>query len=463
MKRRLSIQVFIVVLPLLTVSAAARNITFAPASTFPSGASTPTRVWVADLNGDGVPDLVVSDNFNSIAVLIGNGDGTFKTPVVYTEDFYVTGGVAIADFNGDHKLDLAVVGGDDSGNGLALFTGNGDGTFNPPAYSVTPDAGSAIVPVVGDFNGDGKADIFVGGNGNCDVLLGDGKGNFTGLPILPASGDGVAIGDFNHDGILDAATTNLVNDEVAILIGNGDGTFQSPVIISVANEPSGITAADLNNDGNLDLAVTLYSGLEVAILIGDGKGGFTLSGEYLAGYTPGSVVAADFNRDRNLDLAVSDFEGNNLTVLQGNGTGAFSSSFALNTGTGPTSVAVGDFNRDGSPDLAVVSNGENNVEILLNKAGTFVQLSSSRNPSKVGQPVTFTAAVKGSVLTTSTPTGTLTFSSGSTILGTVKLKSGLGSFTTSTLPKGSHKISASYSGDTTFNPNESGVLTQEVQ
>src|SRR5579862_5668964 len=141
---RLRAVLAIVLALFLANTAAARDIRFASAATFPSGASSPTRVWVADLNGD----------------------GTFQAAVVYTEDFYVTGGVAIADFNGDKRLDLAVVGGDDAGNGLALFTGNGDGTFNPPVYSKTQLAGAAIVPVVGDFNHDGKADIFTGGNGS---------------------------------------------------------------------------------------------------------------------------------------------------------------------------------------------------------------------------------------------------------------------------------------------------------
>jgi hypothetical protein len=448
---------------LLTASAAARNISFAPASTFASGASTPTRIWVADLNGDGIPDLVISDAFSSIAVLIGNGDGTFKAPVVYTEDFYVTGGVAIADFNGDHKLDLAVVGGDSSGNGLALFTGNGDGTFNPPIYSTTQLAGAAIVPIVGDFNHDGNADIFVGGDGSSEVLLGNGNGTFSSPPAIPVSGDGVAIGDFNRDGILDVAATNFISDQVAILIGNGDGTFQSAVIISVANEPVGVTCADFNNDGNPDLAVTLYSGDEIAILLGNGAGGFTNSGQWYAGIEPASIVSADFNLDKNIDLAVSDFAGDGVTLLPGNGTGTFSVPFDFSTGYEPTTVAVGDFNRDGSLDLAVTNYGDNNVAILLNEAGTLIHLASSPNPSELGQPVTFTAEVKGSVLTSKTPTGTLTFKAGSTILAIVQLKGGAASFTTSALSKGTHKITASYSGDSTFNPNKSGILVQFVK
>jgi hypothetical protein len=447
----------------LTASAGARNIVFAHASTFTSGASTPTQIWVADLNGDGVPDLVISDAFSSVAVLLGNGDGTFQAPVVYTEDFYVTGGVAIADFNGDHKLDLAVVGGDTLGRGLALFTGNGDGTFNPPVYSKTRLAGAAVVPAVGDLNNDGKADIFIGGNGSSEVLLGNGKGNFRSAALIPASGYEVAISDFNRDGILDVAATDFIRGLVAILIGNGDGTFQSPVAISITGEPTGITCGDFNNDGDLDLAVTLYSGNEVAILLGDGAGGFVNSGQWYAGAEPGMVVSADFNLDKNIDLAISNFAGDGVTLLPGNGTGAFQFPFDFSTGDKPASVAAGDFNRDGSLDLAVINNGDNNVAILLNEAGTFVHLNSSPNPSEIGQPVTFKAGVRGSVLTSITPTGAITFKAGSTVLATVQLKEGSASFTTSALTEGAHQITASYSGNPRFNPNQSGILVQNVK
>src|SRR5258706_10626211 len=146
-------------------SAMARSIQFATARTFGSSANSPNRIVVADLNGDGIPDLVVNDSFNTLAVFLGKGDGTFNSPTIYTLDFYVTGSVAIADFNGDHRLDLAVVGGDTTGNGLALLTGNGDGTFNPPIYTPTILAGAAVVGVAGDFYNDHNVDIFVCGVG----------------------------------------------------------------------------------------------------------------------------------------------------------------------------------------------------------------------------------------------------------------------------------------------------------
>ena len=142
-----------------------RPITFGPAHTFSSSIDQPGCISAGDFNRDGVTDLVVANHFNSVAVFIGKGRGAFQAPVVYTLSFYVTGCVAVGDFDGDGKLDFAVVGGDTTGNGLALFMGRGDGTFNGPTYSLTELAGASIFPVAGKFNADHALDLFVGGNG----------------------------------------------------------------------------------------------------------------------------------------------------------------------------------------------------------------------------------------------------------------------------------------------------------
>jgi hypothetical protein len=130
----------IVMLALVMVGSRAegRPITFAHAKTFKSGVSNPGCVAVGDLNGDGYPDLVVTNHMNSVAVFLGEGGGAFKPPVLYTLDFYVEGCAAVADFNRDHKLDLVVVGGNVNGYSLAVLIGKGDGTFAPPRTSLLP-------------------------------------------------------------------------------------------------------------------------------------------------------------------------------------------------------------------------------------------------------------------------------------------------------------------------------------
>src|SRR5882757_7689783 len=202
---RLSLALAQLLVLLTAVSAVARPIKFVDANTFPSRMTQPTHVAVGDFNADGFPDFVVGNNFNKVAVFLGNGDGTFTNSKVYTLSFYVTGFIAAADFNSDGKVDLAIVGGDTVSNGLALLIGKGDGTFKAPHYFPTSAAGSSIFPAVGDFNNDHKLDLYAGGNGNGEVILGDGKGGFRDGEMEPASGFSVAVGDFNQDGNLDVA------------------------------------------------------------------------------------------------------------------------------------------------------------------------------------------------------------------------------------------------------------------
>src|SRR5260370_10774319 len=155
-----------------TSSIPKRQITFASAQSFNSGVARPGCVATEDFNGDGYRDFVVTDHIHSLAVFLGKGDGTFREPVLYTLDFYVVGCVAVGDFNGDGKMDVVVVGGDSSGNSLALLTGNGDGTFNPPTYLMTKLGGAGLSMGVGDLHYDGNLDIFIGGDAGSGVSLG---------------------------------------------------------------------------------------------------------------------------------------------------------------------------------------------------------------------------------------------------------------------------------------------------
>ena len=451
----------------LTSPVFSRNIRLAPAQTMPNGITHTERVASSDFNRDGNPDLAISSTFNQIAIFLGNGDGTVSGPTIYNLTFYVTGSVTIGDFNSDGNDDLAVVGGDTSDNGLAFLSGNGDGTFNAPVYFPTTLAGSSITAVAADLNGDHNLDLFVGGNGSSQVILGDGLGNFQNGQLEAVYGDGVVIGDFNRDGKLDAATTqpfpSFNSTAVSVLLGNGDGTFQSPMAYAGLEEPAGISSGDFNGDKILDLAVGDYLFNTVVILQGNGDGTFTNIGQWYAGINPGSLAVSDFNADGKLDLAVTDYGGIGVALLPGKGDGTFPKSSYRATGAGPATGTVVDLNHDGSSDLVVVNNLDDTFSVLLNAAGTSVVLGSSPDPSRQWQAVTFTATVQGSVITSPSPTGNVIFKDGSTTLGNATLTGGVASFSTTSLSRGRHYIVAMYAGDPNFNANRSGVLIQVVK
>jgi hypothetical protein len=467
---------------------------FLPAVNYISGGIFATQVAVADVNGDGKPDLIVGNGFNGsipgnggVGVLLGNGDGTFRTAV--THDTGGPGsfvnGVVVTDVNGDGKPDLIVANSCvyDSycltGSTVAVLLGNGDGSFQPPlAYS---SGGTAFSLKVADVNDDGKPDIVVANSdGSVGVLLGNGDGTFQPAQTYGAGGTtgsySVAVLDVNGDGKLDVVVSvlcfaeNCANDGGAgVLLGNGDGTFQPVVTYPSQGLATSVAAADVNNDGKPDLVVTNegHPGT-IAVLLGSGDGVFQSAVTYSAGGYPSSVVIADVNGDGTPDLVVAldTISGTYIQtgaagVLLGNGDGTFQSVQTLGTLAYLSEfVAVADVNGDGRPDVLVVNqwgsspNGgtqPGSVSVLLNnpQSPTTTTLVSSPNPSLVRQAVIFTATVSSKAGTPPNG-GTVTFSNGS-VLGTAPLRGGTASLKTSSfLQGGTFTITASYAGDANF-------------
>jgi hypothetical protein len=479
-------------------------LSFLPAVTYPSGGTNTSSVAVADVNGDGKPDLIITNSYacsppfcltGTVDVLMGNGDGTFQTAVSYGAGGSETMSVAVGDVNGDGKLDLVVANHclsvDDCPTGtVGVLLGNGDGTFQP-VVTYGPGAYGPFSVAVADVNGDGKPDLLVAnmlcvsvGTGCVGVLLGNGDGTFQPAIVYgsgPEYGHSLAVADVNADGKLDllvgstCMSSDICTDLAGVLLGNGDGTFQTVVTYNSGDGyQSSVGVADVNGDGRPDLLVANLDSSTAGVLLGNGDGTFQPVVTYNSGGAtfayPQSVAAADVNGDGKLDLlATNEFDQSGLQgsvgVLLGNGDGTFQPAVPFSSG-GYTalSLAVADVNGDGRLDV-LVANFSGSVGVLLNNPGvqstTSTSLVSSLNPSIRGLPITFTATVisaKGPP-----PNGeTVTFYNGLNVLGTASLSGGIASLTKSSLGSGIHTISAAYLGDATFTGSTSPTLEQVV-
>ena len=360
-----------------------------------------------DFNGDGIPDFAVAGfacsngpglPADSVAVYLGNGDGTLKAPVYYAAGrcpYQVVVGHVRAQGTPE---DLVVV---DAGvgNNVTVLLGNGDGTFQTPITAAS-FVGSITAAAIGDFNGDGKPDIAVsawGGSGatggnlqTLAILLGNGNGTFA-PPVFYQSvinPYGIAVGDFNKDGKLDVILQNP--EALAVSLGNGDGTFlpgyvvltEPTTLVSVTppgpilNGLLSFALGDFNEDGNLDIAAQ-EDGERIDILLGTGTGTFSppvtyLNNQHQSGHGGGQIAAARLKNGGHVDLVVSTGYGTTLGIFRGNGDGTFQSPQLYPLPQyNDAGLLVADLNNDGPPDIVTGTMGgrglsPNFLTVLLN-------------------------------------------------------------------------------------------------
>jgi len=328
-------------------------------------ASWTSTIAVADVNGDGKLDLVYAtgSSSNVIVVQLGNGDGTFQNPVYSTTPALNPQSVIVGDFNRDGKLDLALV--DAGASYVYVQLGNGDGTFQAAVSYLLPGPNgtcAAAQVIAADFNNDNKLDLAIGcaynGETGTDVLLGNGDGTFGPPTSYNVGADGIAAADMNKDGKMDLIVSGPPNG-VSVLLGNGDGTFRAPISTVLLGENIGgnIVTGDFNGDGKMDVAMAGgWTG--VVILLGNGKGGFksprhAYGNEELSAFS--GLLAGDYNLDGKLDLAAASYfqNGESFSILTNNGDGTFGAEKDMIAGASPQGVVTADFNGDGKLDLAV--------------------------------------------------------------------------------------------------------------
>jgi FG-GAP-like repeat/Bacterial Ig-like domain (group 3)/FG-GAP repeat len=483
---------------------------FTASALSPQTGNAPESIAVGDLNGDGIQDLAVANTSDSsLTILLGNGDGTFTASSMSLKANSGPHSIVMGDYNGDGIQDLAVA---NSYSAVTVLLGNGDGTFAPATSPSAVYSSNAIA--TGDFNADGKPDLVVttAYGTTVTVLLGNGDGTFTAASASPQSGSQpqfITVGDFNGDGKEDLAVANAYGNTVTVLLGNGDGTFTAGGSPSTGHEPTSLATGDFNGDGIADLAAASSYGNTVSILTSRlaqtataaagsisplGTGSHLIEASYpgdgsykssisattgLTGIAPPPTVATPTVTVAPSSSSITTAQPLTVTVTVSGGSGnptptgsvtlasgSYSAQLTLANGSATFSLAAGalpagsdtlqaTYTPDGSSASTYTtatqsSNVKVTVPTSIGTATPTVTVTPSAATITNLQSVIVTVSVNGGS-GQATPTGTVTLTSGS-YSAQQPLSTGTASFTIAagTLGSGANTLTASYSGDGTY-------------
>jgi hypothetical protein len=307
---------------------------FGPITNFALPVSSNDNTAVADFNRDSKLDVVTLDSSHNgpgglprVHVLPGDDAGNLGPAISSSINDDQPLAPSAGDFNGDGNPDLAILNrsGAITQSTVSIVLGDGAGHFSQPVKFPVGVATNPKPAAVADLNGDGKLDLAVPGGGSFNTLLGDGAGGFGAATVSSfVNADSIAVSDFNGDGKLDLAMVGFaIEGKLSIAFGNGSGGFSAPVQFAIDSYPEDLTVADFNGDGKADVAVAhnkkspVQNAVlsSVSVLLGDGAGGFGPPASFPADRTPTRILTGDFNNDGRPDLVTANRIANNLSVL----------------------------------------------------------------------------------------------------------------------------------------------------
>ncbi|GAB3690455.1 hypothetical protein GCM10027592_07730 [Spirosoma flavus] len=354
-----------------------------PATNYPVG-SGPRSVAIGDFNGDGKPDLAVGNrNGNTVSILLGTSTGSFAPQTTFAVGANPIS-VAVSDFNSDGKADLVIA--NSGSNNVSVVLGDGTGAFGPKTDFAAGTSPYCVV--VSDFNGDGKADLAIANqlSNTVSVLLGTGTGSFGPQTTFAVTGatQSVAVSDFNGDSKVDLVIANSNGNTVSVLLGDGAGGFGPKTDFTTGFSPFSVAVSDFNGDNKPDLVTANRADNTVSLLLGTGTGSFNPKTDFNAGDNPFSVAVGDVDGDGRADLAVANRVVYKVSILLGDGLGSFNPKTEFATGIAPFYIAVGDANGDGKADVITPNNGGNDISVLLNcSTSPSLSLVTSATPNPV--------------------------------------------------------------------------------